>query len=257
MNEPLSALLESNGVSGRIITPLSDVLRKIKQLVDGDPSVTFGLSHLLPATTGELLTALSELAGAPIPTEAGPNERSYVDPHATAAQTDAAAHRLRKACDLKQRVLFVTGHPTGPLQMYISLAKAMAARGAQILQFAEAEPFEIDERNGRFHIRYVGQVGCLSNGGDLLHVHSSRPMEYLLDTGPAPDLVVGDHGFAGAALARGADVVALVDTNDPALVLAWLRGMAIFPILCDDNRPPASYAPMASFMIQQLPERSR
>ncbi len=50
-------------------------------------------------------------------------------------------------------------------------------------------------------VRYIGGVGCLADWGNLRHTHSSAPMEALLDDGQWPDLVLGDHGFAGAAIA--------------------------------------------------------
>ena len=53
----------------------------------------------------------------------------------------------------------------------------------------------------RRRIRYVGGVATIGTGGDLLHTHAPEPMQALLDAAdePAPDLVVADHGWAGAA----------------------------------------------------------
>jgi hypothetical protein len=59
----------------------------------------------------------------------------------------------------------------------------------------------------------------------------------------APDLVVADHGFAGAAVAEGIPTVAIMDTNDPALAVVARRGaegLTVIPM--DDNRPQNSYA---------------
>jgi hypothetical protein len=147
-------------------------------------------------------------------------------------------------------VFLGTGHPTGPLEMYIRLADALRDRGAEIVRVAEGDPYE--RYAGGAQIRYVGDVACVSMGGDLAHTHSARPMEYLLGSGLTCDLVVGDHGFAGAALSQGIDAVAVVDTNDPALALAWARGLNVWPVLCDDNRPPGSYAALTRFIIERL-----
>ena len=51
----------------------------------------------------------------------------------------------------------------------------------------------------------------------------------------AKDLVsaITDHRCRAV---RSIDAVAVVDTNDPALVLAWSRGLKSCD-LCDDNRP--------------------
>ncbi|MGH2758051.1 MAG: phosphatase, partial [Actinomycetota bacterium] len=127
---------------------------------------------------------------------------------------------------------------------------AMRERGAGILRVAEGDPYE--RYAGGAQIRYICDVAAVSMGGDLAHTHSARPMEYLLGSGLACDLGVGDHGFAGAALSQGIDAVAVVDTNDPALALAWARGMSVWPALCDDNRPPGAYASLTRFLIERL-----
>jgi hypothetical protein len=58
----------------------------------------------------------------------------------------------------------------------------------------------------------------------------------------AVDLVVADHGFAGAAIASGIPTVAVMDTNDPALAVAARRGADLTIVPMDDNRPQNSYA---------------
>jgi hypothetical protein len=134
--------------------------------------------------------------------------------------------------------------------MYIRIADAVRARGAEVVRAGDGDAFE--GYGGGSQIRYVCDVACVSMGGDLVHTHSARPMEYLFGSGLELDLVVGDHGFVGAALERGREAIAVVDTNDPALVLAWARGLRIWPVLCDDNRPPASYEALTSFIIERL-----
>lgn len=244
--------LERNAVVGRIITPVHDVWWKIRRLAAGDAKVTFGLEHLLPTSVDEVMDALRRLSRWEFPAETDSHwERSWVDGGALAENAERAAVRLREACERGERVLFGTGHPAGPVMFYSELARTMSQKGADVLRVAEGEPFDYPSL-GRVHVRYVGDVACISDGGELLHTHSPVPMHYLLDTGPMPDLVVGDHGFAGVGLARGADAVAVVDTNDPALVLAWARGLPIVPILCDDNRPPSSYEPLTSFILERL-----
>jgi len=246
----LATELEQQGVAGRIITPVGDVYRKARRLVQGDPRTTMGLAHLLPATLTEVVDGVSKLSGSDLPAEGdGDGDgKCWVDASVLVGLADAARERLIAACDRGETVLFGTGHPAGPIDLYVRLAAAMAGAGARVQRFAEAEYFDLDVYHGRGQIRYVGEVACLSAGGELLHTHSPRPMEYLLDVGHTPDLVVGDHGFAGAGLARGADAVALVDTNDPALVLAWMRGLPIHPMVCDDNRPPSCYHALADHL---------
>ncbi len=229
---------------------MHDVHRKARMLASGDPSVLFGLGSLLPASTDEIFEALNHLAAWDFTNPNGSRGKSWVSPDGLAAYADAAAQRLRAACERRERVFFGTGHPTGPLEMYIRLAEAMRAKGAEVVRVAEGDSYE--GYGGGAQIRYVCDVACVSMGGDLAHTHSARPMEYLLGSGLGTDLVVGDHGFAGAFLARGGDAVAVVDTNDPALVLAWARRLRVWPILCDDNRPPGAYVDLTRFLSERL-----
>jgi threonine dehydratase len=56
------------------------------------------------------------------------------------------------------------------------------------------------------------------------------------------DLVVADHGFAGAAIAAGMPTVVVMDTNDPAFAVAAVRGADVTVVPMDDNRPLNAYA---------------
>jgi hypothetical protein len=247
----LAENLERNRVVGWIDTQVHDVHRKIRMLVAGDPGTTFGLGDLLPATTDEVFEGLNRLADWDFLEQAnGSGGKSFVSPAATVSYIEAAAERLRAACERGERVFFGTGHPTGPLELYARLAQAMGKRGAEVVRFAEGDSYE-GYINGA-QVRYVCDVACVSMSGDLVHTHSPRAMEFLLGNGLRAELVVGDHGFTGAALARSIDAVAVVDTNDPALVLAWSRGLNVVPILCDDNRPAAAYDALARFVIDRL-----
>ncbi len=254
MTTTLARELEQLGVAGRIITPVRDVYRKARMLEAGDRGVAFGLETLLPTSVDEVIDALRRLARTEFAAEGtGARDRSMVDPDALVEQAELAGRRLRQACERRERVLFGTGHPAGPIEMYVLVAQAMAAGGAEVMRVAEGEPVGAEGYRGE--IRYVAGVACFGAGGGLAHTHSAAPMEYLLSVGPTPDLVVGDHGFCGAGLARGADAVAVVDTNDPALVLAWARGLPVHPLLCDDNRPPNAYLPLAHHLISALGPR--
>jgi hypothetical protein len=250
VSELLATTLERHRVTGWIDTQFHDVHRKIRMLSNGDPSVQFGLGHLLPTTVEELVDALSRLAGWDYSGGAGEGGRSYVSPDGAVAQIERAAERIRLACERSERVFFGTGHPTGPLEMYTHLADALEERGCRIQRIAEGESYDGYIGGGR--ITYICDVGCVSMSGDLIHTHSAKPMEFLLRNGLEADLVIGDHGFCGAALTNGWDAVAVVDTNDPALVLAWARGLPIFPILCDDNRHAYTYREMTDFIIDRL-----
>jgi hypothetical protein len=78
-------------------------------------------------------------------------------------------------------------------------------------------------------------------------------MELVLDQAGEVDLVVGDHGWAGAAAERGIDVVSIADVNDPALPMAKAEGRAGVVLPMDDNVLPAHYDPLADHLVAALP----
>lgn len=248
--QKVAEALERQKVLGWIDTSFHDVHRKIRMLASGDQGALFGLGHLLPTTIEEVVAGLNELSGWDYNDQEGSRGKSYIDPSVTAKHIERVADRLHDAVVKGERVFFGTGHPTGPLEMYARLSTAMRDRGADIVRVSEGDSF--DGYVGGSQLRYVCDVACASMGGDLIHTHSPRAMEFLLKNGLKADLVVGDHGFTGAALAQGMEAIAIVDTNDPALVLAWARELPVWPILCDDNRPAACYDTLTRFLIDRL-----
>jgi hypothetical protein len=77
-------------------------------------------------------------------------------------------------------------------------------------------------------------------------------MELVLEQAGEVDLVVGDHGWAGAAAERGIDVVAVADINDPALAMAKAEGRVGVVLGMDDNVLPAAYDPVADYLVAGL-----
>ena len=77
-----------------------------------------------------------------------------------------------------------------------------------------------------------------------MHSHGHRAMDMMIEQASRVDLVVADHGYAGAAINAGIPVIALMDTNDPALALAHRLGADVLIIPMDDNRPLGAYLPI-------------
>jgi hypothetical protein len=121
--------------------------------------------------------------------------------------------------------------------------------GAKILTPRDDEKLGADPRGRRRNrVRYLDGVGVLHDGASLHHTHDAWPMERLLEGLDAPDLVLADHGYAGAAIARGIEAVSFTDVNDPALAVAWARRRTEIVVPLDDNVPPALYAPLTAFL---------
>jgi hypothetical protein len=58
-----------------------------------------------------------------------------------------------------------------------------------------------------------------------------------------PDLVVADHGFAGAAIEAGVETISIADVNDPALIVAKAQGRTDIVVIMDDHVAPGAYWP--------------
>jgi hypothetical protein len=129
------------------------------------------------------------------------------------------------------------------LEHHIRVVDAFVASGGKVLRLREDESLSIGPQGRRREVRYIGSVGCLADWGQLLHTHRSDAMEALLEPGTWPDLVLGDHGFAGAAIERGIETIAVMDINDHALAVAGQQRDGITIVPMDDNRLPALYEP--------------
>lgn len=216
-----------------------NTLNTIRALVDGDNDPAFGLDGFDKYSAGEVLSFLSELTGCSDDIDDAEGADT-IDTDKTVLAIVAAALRLRQSARRGDTLLAATGHPTGLLEHHIRVLDAYRQAGGKILRLREEEKFSLGRGLGE--IRYIGGVGCLSTGASLVHTHSAEPMGAMLEAQPWPDIVLGDHGYAGAAIARGIPVVAGMDINDPALAVAWAEHpdeVSIIPF--DDNRPPRNY----------------
>jgi hypothetical protein len=248
--DELGRHLVAAGIAGSVRTPVWDVLRKADLVAAGDPQVCFGLSGMRRHTPAEVLAQVAEQFGwthTPGEPLDGP---TWIDPALVVAELDRAAARLARATSAGEHVLFATGHPTGLLGLYGQLCVAVRRAGAKVSRPADGLAFRMGEHRRR--ILYVANVAVLASGANLYHTHDAHPMELVLDQAAEVDLVVGDHGWAGAAAERGIDVVSVADINDPALPMAKADGRVGVVLGMDDNVLPAAYDPVADYLIDRV-----
>jgi Phosphatase len=243
-----------------VATPVEDVLRKARHVADGDPRHCFGLSGMDRYDVADVLEEIEKQFGwAPSPTDR-PDDPTYIDPDLVLAELDRAAERLERAGRQGERILLATGHPTGLLGMWQQLGLALQAAGAKLLRPADGINVVVpgDSRRvvpgGTRRVRYVLNVAVLSSNLRLFHTHDAEPMVAVLDHVEDVDLVLADHGWAGAAVERGIDVVSVADVNDPALPMAKAEGRAGVVIGMDDNVLPSHYDPVAEYLTAGLPK---
>lgn len=243
--------LVASRIAGSVATPVDDVLRKAQAISDGDPKHCFGLSGMDRYSAQDVLDQIEEQFGwTPTRGEPGHNP-TYIDPDLLLAELDRAAKRITVAGREGQRVLLASGHPTGIMAMWQQVGLALQAAGAKLLRPADGHTF-LFRKKWTARIRYVLNVAVLSSNADLYHTHDSRPMELVLERAEDVDLVIADHGWAGAAAERGIDVVAVADINDPALPMARYEGRAGVVLGMDDNVLPSNYDPVVEYLTAGL-----
>lgn len=221
-------------------------LLKIGLLLEGDDNNTFGMEGLLAGTSfEEAYSAVEAQIGNPPDAEETPG-RGCIDPARTTAGLLEAGERIRAAARAGGNFVLATGHPGALLSYYLGLSRWVRELGGEVLS---------TQTDGRYKrdsiLDWVADVGTLGDGATLWHTHDPEPMRDLLRKLGAVDLVVADHGFAGAAVAAGVPTVAIMDTNDPAFAVAARRGADLTVVPMDDNRPQKAYAAALSILTQR------
>ncbi len=255
MSELRRHLLGSR-IAGDVATPREDNLRNMVRMSRGMPGYDFGIVPSRERTGEEVLDVMVRRCGvrADPGYVAGPDT---IDVDLCLAALDRVRDRIALAGQRRERVLLATGHPTGILVLHLAMAAALRAAGATVLVPAlQWEwPWGDEVRDGRRprHVRALSGVHVLACGGDLLHTHAPEPGRALLGALDAPpDLVVADHGWAGAAAQAGLPVLGFADCNDPALFVGEQDGLDLVVVPLDDNVAPHLYDPVAEHLVSGL-----
>jgi hypothetical protein len=235
-------------IAGDVATSREDNLRNIGRMLADHDEYWFGLHRRREWTAREVLDVMARRCGVSADPDhtTGPDT---IDPDLTLAALDAWRDRLAQAARGRERVLLATGHPTGVLAVHLEVGAALRAAGCEVLLPVTdwCWPWDTSWGRGRArHVRILGGVHVLASGGELLHTHRPEPMQALLRALPSPpDLVVADHGWAGAAVQAGVDTLAMADCNDPALFVAEDEGRPVVTVPLDDNVLPHLYRPLS------------
>ena len=247
----LRAHLLSSGIAGETATTRENTVANAEKLAAGDPDKALGIGAR-GRDAAQVMEAVAALCGC----SAALDERDgggVIDPDLVLDALERLGTRLGQAVRSGERMLIATGHPTGVLAMYMALANALAAGGVKLetpLDDVRLEPPE--KRKRKRYVRYLDGVAVLCAGADVIHTHDSWPMDALLDQIEPPDLVLADHGWAGAATVRGIEVAAFTDVNDPAIAVAKADRLLDIVVPCDDNLPPVAYEPVRDYLLGSL-----
>jgi len=150
--------------------------------------------------------------------------------------------RLATAAANGERVVIATGHPIGLGLFYRALDGLLRERGAEVLTPAQGVRWRDRGRPHDWIIDHWGGVGMITDGREPRHTHWPHAMERMLDE-VVPDLVVADHGYAGAAIEAGVETLSIADVNDPALIVAQAQGRTQVVVVMDDHVAPDAYWP--------------
>ncbi|MFI5777518.1 phosphatase [Nocardia sp. NPDC051570] len=251
----LADYLAANAIAGEVATPRESNLANIAGMLDDGLDDSFGLTRAPHWTVPSVLEVMVEKVGvnADIRYTTG---QDTIDPMLTVAALGRLGDRLGRAVQRRERVLFATGHPVGLLAMHIDLAAALKARGCEVLRIGAGLGY-VRADGMRRDIRYLAGVAMSACDGNLEHTHRPDLMSLLLKADvPRPDLVVADHGWAGAAAEAGLPVVGFADCNDPALFVAEAEGRIEVVVPLDDSVAPHLYTPLADYVLNGAEIRS-
>lgn len=241
-------------IAGPVATPRESNLANYRLMSQRDPGYLFGLEPRGEWTFDDVLAVMAQRCGVSPDALVDAGEDT-IDPALTVERLEAMAEHLRAVATRRGRVLMATGHPTGLMAVHIEVARALRRAGCTILMPA-ASWRDVDRagKSHERHVRYVLGVGVATQGANLLHTHSPLPMQTMLGRLSAsgeklPDLVMADHGFAGAAGRAGVTTVGFADSNDPALFVGEAEGDVGVCVPLDDNVAPHLYAPMTAYLL--------
>ena len=249
------AQLVASRIAGQVATTRENNLANYRRMSDREPLYLFGLRPTGTWTPAEVLALMADRAGV----AADPGHRhgqDTIDPDRTLDRIDALADRLALAASRHERVLVATGHPVGLRPVHTAIVAALDRAGASVLTPGTDWHHPADAGYGWQvgTVAYTDRVAVLADHGTPRHTHSPLPMLALLAAleraGQAPpDLVVADHGWAGAAGQAGIDAVGFADCNDPALFVGEAEGTVRVSVPLDDNVAPHLYAPLTGYLL--------
>ncbi len=249
--------LVASRIAGDIATTRQNNLENFARMSRREPNWLFGLEPVGRWSSDEVLAVMAARCGV----SADPQHTSgqdTIDPDLTLDRLEAMAARIGLAAQRQERVIVATGHPHGLRPVHEAMARFLRAAGCSLLTPADGwqHPAEGPYGSANHRLKYLDAgVGVMSSRLALHHTHSPEPMRAMLAALAAageapPDLVVADHGWAGAAGQAGIDAVGFADSNDPALFVGEAEGSITVCVPLDDNVAPRLYEPMIAYLLE-------
>ena len=249
--DELRAHLVATRIAGDVATPRSSNVANVQKMLDRRWDYWFGLELDREWSVADVLKVLAVRVGID-PDPGRTSGGDTIDPERTLSALDEMAELLAEAAEQRWQVFLATGHPTGVLTLHVAIAAALRDAGCAIPTPGAGSYVRAEHLPPGARVIYLGGVAMLTNGADLLHTHAAEPMQLLLRGGLRPDLVIADHGWAGAAAQAGLRTVGLADTNDPAMFIGAEEGKVEVAVPLDDNVAPDSYDALAAYVLRAV-----
>ncbi|WP_046468630.1 phosphatase [Allosalinactinospora lopnorensis] len=251
----LVAHLVRTGIAGHVNTPRQSNLRHYRRLCHKDPYYQFGLTFGHEWSFSEVLAVMAKRCGV-VADEEHQWGIDTIDPDRTVDALESVADRLASAASRRERVMFATGHPKNLLETYQEWKDALVERGCEVVTAAAGYSYKVMNEHPPYRRVLVWHegVGLVVDGSHPRHSHHPFAMraalQDLTERGEAwPQLVIADHGFAGAAGEAGVPTIGLADCNDPALFLAEYEGKVHTTVPLDDGYLTEDYRPLSAYVL--------
>ncbi|PPH21837.1 phosphatase [Rathayibacter toxicus] len=256
----LAAALDQARLTGAVLTDRASNLGNLRRLAARESAHLYGVDVAEHWTFESLLALMGERVGISTDPEFECGQ-DHIDARLTVQRLVAYRERLASAVRSGALLLFATAHPGTLMDVYRRFATVAREAGAAVLDinalpFAAPDQIRVPLADPHHSLWCTGGVTCLARGGSLLHTHAPEPMNALLDRldelGIRPDLVVADHGWAGAAGRRGLPTIAIADCNDPAVFVAEAQGSIEVVVPMDDGLAVHLYEPVIDFVVAPM-----
>ena len=254
----LEQYLRESRLAGDVATSRRSNVSHAAKFAAGIDAYLFGLPPRRPWSYEDVVALMAERVGID-PDPARDTGADTIDAAKTARALERFRDRVAQAADRRERVLLASGHPDGVIEVQLALVPALRRAGCEVLTPAKGASFAVEtsyaDADAELRLSYLDSVATCADRYDVaVHSHSPVGMELMLkalasDGVAPPDLVIADHGFAGAAAAAGIDVVCFADSNDPGLFVAEAEGRVLVTVPIDDNVDPHLYAPVSEYVL--------
>jgi hypothetical protein len=250
--DELSAYLSGTRIVGDVATDRDSTTTNIGRMLDRETHYDFGLTLGRDWSYAEVVALMADRVGI----DPDPNRTEGPDTISAERCLDALdrmADVITAVAGRRGTVLAATGHPTGLMVVHQAVVAALGAAGCQVVTPGDEAPVPIENRPVK--VLYVADVAVLATRAHLLHTHRPEPMRTVLAAAapdPVIDLVMADHGWAGAAAEAGLRTIGFADCNDPALFVGEAEGKVDLVVPLDDNVTPAYYSPLIAYLLRAV-----